>query len=530
MLDLARDLAISFNGEIYNFRELRVDLESRGYAFRTNSDTEVLLYLYAEYGAEMVHHIRGMFAFALWDGRKSGLLLARDHFGIKPLYIAQNSDGIKAASEVKALLELDDVDTAADPAGQVGFFLWGHVPEPFTLYRGIRGLPAGSTLWIDNSGQQQLVRYASLSRLLSADEEGEQKLSEGEIPAALRCALLDSVRDHLVSDVDVGVFLSAGLDSTCLTALASELRGQLKTITLGFEEYRGTANDETPLAEAVARHYGTTHTTIWVTRRDFQAELDRMIDRMDQPTIDGINSYFVARAAAESGLKVAISGLGGDELFGGYPSFRQIPKLVSVIGRIPAAAAMGRVVRSALAPMFGRVTSPKYAGLFEYGHEVAGAYLLRRGLFLPWELERFLDPDLLRDGLQELRVLEQLRETAEPIASRRLQVSALEASWYMRNQLLRDTDWASMSHSIEVRVPLVDWRLWQRVSKLIRSTESIDKAAMARTPRTPLPAALLTRPKTGFQIPTRVWMSEYTAPSGARGLRDWARYVYEAAA
>ena len=340
MVEQQRDLAIVFNGEIYNFRELKDALKRKGHTFRSESDTEVLLRLYEEFGPDMVHHIRGMFAFALWDGKKHGLLLARDHFGIKPLYIAQTPTGIMAASEVKALLELEDIDKA-HAAGHVGFFLWGHVPEPFTLYRGIRSLPAGSTVWIDSRGMRNPTRYASVGELFEV-EDADLGMSRRNICEELRGALLESVRYHLVADVDVGVFLSSGLDSATLTALASELQGRLRTVTLGFEEYRGTTNDETPLAEAIARQYGTSHTTVWVRREDFAREFDRLVDRMDQPTIDGINTYFVAKAAAESGLKVAISGLGGDELFGGYPAFGRIPRLVSLVGKIPSANAVGR--------------------------------------------------------------------------------------------------------------------------------------------------------------------------------------------
>lgn len=530
MVDEMRHLAITFNGEIYNFRELRCQLEQKGYAFSTESDTEVLLLLYAEYGREMVRHLRGMFAFALWDGTKGGLLLARDHFGIKPLYIAESSTAIVAASEVKALLEMPGIDVSADAAGRVGFFIWGHVPEPFTLYRGIRALPAGSTLWINRDGAKSLHSYASVTQLFLDAEAEDDVISREELSSELQAALLESVRYHLVSDVEVGVFLSSGLDSTTLTALASEAQGRLRTVTLGFEEYKGTPNDETPLAEAVARQYGTSHTTLWITRADFQRELERLVTRMDQPTIDGINSYFIAKAAADCGLKVAISGLGGDELFGGYPSFRQLPRLVSTVGRIPGSRMLGRVVRQLWRPLLGKVTSPKYAGLLEYGGDFGGAYLLRRGLFMPWELDGFLDSSTVRGALGELGLLDALHRTTESVVTPRFRVSALEAGWYMRNQLLRDTDWASMSHSLEVRVPLVDWQLWRRVARLARAMPNLGKAHMAATPRLPLPTEVLARPKTGFQVPTREWMTGRPTIANARGLRGWAHYVSEVVA
>ena len=344
-------LVISFNGEIYNYRELRARLEGKGYRFRTGSDTEVLLHLYADKGEAMVRELRGMFAFALWDERRKGLLLARDHFGIKPLYYADNGRTIRVASEVKALLAGGSVDTAPDPIAHRAFFVWGHVPEPRTMYRGIRSLPAGSTMWIDRDGVRAPRGYAEVAEMLAESDAGRVSMDEGERAARLRVAMLDSVKHHLVADVEVGVFLSAGIDSTVLAALAAEAGGRLRTVTLGFAEYRGTSHDETPVAEAVAKQLGAEHSTIWVTRADFKGALEHLLERMDQPSIDGVNSYFVTRAAKEAGLKVALSGLGGDELFGGYADFVDIPRMAALVGRVPGRDSVGKPIRKALAPL-----------------------------------------------------------------------------------------------------------------------------------------------------------------------------------
>ena len=519
-------VALSFNGEIYNYEALRAELVQRGHTFRSHSDTEVLLHLYAEKGEDFVDDLRGMFAFALWDSTRGGLLLGRDPYGIKPLYIADNGREIRVASQVKALLASGGVDTSPEPAGHVGFFLWGHIPEPYTLYRGIRALPAGSTLWVDGTGARRERRFATIPEALRS---AEQRAADGG-EFALREALLDSMRHHLVADVDVGVFLSSGLDSTTLAALAAEAGGSLRTVTLGFAEYRGTPDDEVPLAEAVARHYGAQHETVWIDRTDFSASLDHLMASMDQPTLDGVNSYFVSRAATQAGLKVALSGLGGDELFGGYPSFTEIPRLVAVAGRVPMARAVGRGVRVATAPMLRRFTSPKYAGLLEYGSDYAGAYFLRRGLFMPWELPGMLDPDLVREGWAELQMRDRLNATISGIDTQRFKITALESAWYMRNQLLRDTDWASMAHSLEVRVPLVDWTLLQNVAPLLAARPDIGKQDMALTPSQPLPDAVLNRAKTGFTVPVRQWLLDgRDEPADAeRGLRGWAKHVYRA--
>ncbi|HEV7705224.1 MAG TPA: asparagine synthase (glutamine-hydrolyzing), partial [Gemmatimonadaceae bacterium] len=350
-------LVISFNGEIYNYRELRARLESKGYRFRTGTDTEALLHLYADKGEAMMLELRGMFAFALWDERRKGLFLARDHFGIKPLYYADDGRTIRVASEVKALLAGGSIDTTPDTIAHSAFFVWGHVPEPRTMYRGIRSLPAGSTMWIDRDGARVPRVYADLAEMLARSDAERVTMDEHERAERLRAAMLDSVKHHLVADVDVGVFLSAGIDSTVLAALAAEAGGRLRTVTLGFAEYRGTSHDETPVAEAVAKQLGAEHSTIWVTRADFKGALEHLLERMDQPSIDGVNSYFVTRAAKEAGLKVAISGLGGDELFGGYADFLDIPRIAAIVGRIPARDSLGRTIRKALAPLLAPFAS-----------------------------------------------------------------------------------------------------------------------------------------------------------------------------
>jgi len=513
---------ISYNGEIYNFKELRQELKAAGARFRTSSDTEVLLHLYQRYGRGMTTRLRGMFAFAIWDESRRGMLLARDGFGIKPLYYRDDGKTFSAASQVKALLA--GVKAAGcprpdfDAAGHAGFFLFGSVPEPHTLYKDIRALPAGSTLWIDARGPGQPETFFDVSSALATASDTKIDLAE---------ALRDSVSHHFVSDVPVGVFLSSGLDSATLVGLSSELQGEgLETLTLGFEEYKGTANDEVPLAETIAAAYGTRQHTVRVAGKDFAADLDDLLDAMDQPSIDGVNTYFVAKAAAAKGLKVAISGLGGDELFGGYDSFSQIPALVGGLGRVPGIGSIGRLFRALSAPLGGTVLSPKAPGLFEYASNFGDAYLLRRALFMPWELAGLMDGDMAREGLATLNARHRLDACQASLKAPKAKVAALEMVWYMRNQLLRDADWAGMAHGLEIRVPLVDVELLSALGGAIAHGHGPTKQAMAATPAKPLPEEVLRRPKSGFFVPVRDWM-EGSGPK-ERGLRGWAKKVYQA--
>jgi asparagine synthase (glutamine-hydrolysing) len=312
------EIVVTFNGEIYNHQALRRELEARGCRFNSRSDTEVLIHAYRVLGPDMVKTLRGMFAFALWDARRQELMLARDPYGIKPLYYADDGHTFCFASSVKALTEVGGVSRDPDPAGVVGFYLFGSVPEPFTTHRAVHSVPAGSVLVVGADNARQPECYFSIADAYSDAEAEHRPMAEEEIQERFRAALFDSVRHHLVADVPVGAFLSAGVDSGALVALMREADQQeIRTVTIVFEEFAGTNADEAPLAEQVAQRYGTRHTRRRVDAAEFRSDLPAIMAAMDQPSIDGINTWFVSKAARELGLKVAVSGIGGDELLGG---------------------------------------------------------------------------------------------------------------------------------------------------------------------------------------------------------------------
>ena len=518
-------LHITFNGEIYNYLALRRELEAKGYCFRSQSDTEVLLHLYADRGAEMVHALRGMYAFAVWDALEQRLFLARDPLGIKPLYYADDGSALRFASQVKALLAGGAVDTAPEPAGSVGFLIWGTVPEPFTLYRGVLALPAGTYLELRRHAVPVLHNYFNVRDELLRAQDGPPPDSPKR--EALAEALRDSVAHHLVSDVPIGVFLSAGVDSAVVAALAAEAAPSApRAFTLGFEEFRGSDNDEVPLARNIAAHLGAPHETAFVSRKDFQQEIHALLSSMDQPSIDGVNTYFVSRAAARGGMKVALSGLGGDELLGGYSSFKDVPRLVRWLGFAGRCPALGRMARNMIAPLLGTGISPKYAGLAEYAGTYGGAYLLRRALFAPWETSELLDKATVQAGLARLDTRARLADTIRGVREPRARVAALEFGWYLRNQLLRDADWAGMAHSLEIRVPLVDSELFRALAPFLARPGPPDKQDAVASLRRPLPEEVVRRPKTGFVTPVRDWIEDKSRSGPrARGLRGWALRV-----
>lgn len=525
-------LSIVFNGEIYNYLELKRDLEYQGVQFRTSSDTEVLLHLYEQDGPAMVRKLRGMFAFALWDRLKGGLLLARDLYGIKPLYTSNDGWTFRFASQVKALLAGGKVSREPDAAGIVGFHIFGSVPEPFTLYRGIRALPAGHWQWVDELGPREPEPYDSIANILA--QATLHQVDTGSFPKRLREGALESVRAHLLADVEVGVFLSAGIDSGAILGLMKDAGAERpRAITLAFDEYRGTKEDESPLAGRVAAHYGSRHIIRPVSEAEFRSDLPAIFEAMDQPSIDGINTWFVAKAAREVGLKVALSGLGGDELLAGYPSFVDVPRWRRRYGWLAWMPGLGAALRAVVGLAMPKVPTraPKALYILDHAGSWEGSYLLRRGLFLPGELATKIDPDLLSAGLRRLKVEERLRNYMRPDpGSNTGRVCALESNHYMRNQLLRDADWAGMAHGIEIRTPFVDRELLHRVAPCIsRLNPGEGKIALANAPSKSLPIEVVERGKTGFTVPTGAWLRDQQGdterPNKGAASRHWSQVV-----
>ncbi len=522
---------VTFNGEIYNYPLLRRELEADGVQFRSSSDTEVLLVLYARDGAAMTTKLRGMYAFAIWDTLAQQLFLARDPYGIKPLYMSDDGWTFRFASQVKALIAGGHISRSPEPAGIVGFHIWGSVPEPFTLYRDIRALPAGHSIVIDRAGPHPARAFASVT---SAFAEGEFEAPQDAI-AQFRNALRESVAAHLMADVPIGLFLSAGVDSSALLALMTDAGAKNPLcITLAFEEFRGTAEDETPIAAEVAQHYGARHFVRTVTEMEFRNDLLQIFDAMDQPSIDGINTWFVAKAAREAGLKVAISGLGGDEILAGYSTFHDIPRWVRTLqipSRVPL---LGKLLRKVGSGLQIERMPKKLPGLVEYGGSYPGAYLLRRGLFLPYELYQFLPHDIVVTGLKRLDVLNGVKQALTPAPKSALsRVGALESGLYLRNQLLRDADWAGMAHSTEIRTPFVDFTLLREAAAMVPTLNlhGEGKRILSQTPARALPAVITNRAKTGFNVPTGRWVADMHAVQRSNkgsASRIWSSEVYSA--
>lgn len=499
---------IVFNGEIYNFRELREQAQRDGLQFQTQSDTEVVLELFAREGESVLAKLRGMFALAIWDRHTQRIFLARDPYGIKPLYVARAGAGWLFASQVKALLASGLVSSEPDPIGQAGFWMLGSVPEPRTWFRDISLLPAGHYMWITADGIQPSRSYWDIADAWrDARPDG---VNDQDARRVTSDALRASIRAHLVSDVPVGVFLSGGIDSGSLAALMSEAGvAGLKGVTIAFDEFSGTHDDEVPVAHDLARRYGIDHHVRRVGREEFERDLPQILDAMDQPSVDGINSWYASKAVSELGLKVVISGVGGDELFQGYSSFSELPPLVRrwrAASKLPGVRAAANLAMDLKARRTG---NPRWRLLPELANTMHGAWFLRRGVASPVELPALMGPELARQVCATLDPVGCVQAMTGAVpADPRLALGQIESMTYLRNQLLRDSDWASMAHSVELRTPLVDAWLLRDLQPVLGAMHRFEsKRLLAMAPELPLDEAVIERRKTGFGTPVSAWLT-----------------------
>jgi asparagine synthase (glutamine-hydrolysing) len=516
MNDPATGNWIVYNGEVYNFREVRSKLEREGLYFRSNSDTEVILKAYAHWGERCLSEFRGMFAFAIWDAHRHRLFVARDPMGIKPLYYYKSDRYFVFSSEVRTLLGTGLAPRTIDSAGLVTYLTFGSLYDPNTLVKGVKSLPPGCYLtW--GQGELSQMRYWDPvdSELVESSHQScdAGSKSRGKLEDELAEMLDESVRMQLVSDVPVGVFLSGGIDSSSLVGILSRNKIRPSTFSIVFRE---TDYSEAEYSRAIAQQFHTDHHEITVSQSDFFTAIPPALRAMDLPTIDGINTHFVAERTRAAGVKVALSGLGGDEMFGGYSSFRTVPRMerfAQAWERAPKA------IRDPLANVFAALApsndqNRKLVALGRGGKEIVHPYFLSRMLFTPAQQSELL-PNIGSDAF--LRAKEPLTESLsharslDPIN----RVSYLEMRCYMLNTLLRDSDFMSMAHGLEVRVPLIDDQLARRILALPGSWKldtGVPKPLLVKALHGQLPDTIVHRPKRGFTLPFEHWLRSDLRP------------------
>jgi asparagine synthase (glutamine-hydrolysing) len=530
-------LAVVFNGEIYNHLELRRELESSGHRFRTRSDTEVIVHAYEAWGEKCVQRFRGMFAFALVEmpqgagGPATHVFLARDPLGIKPLYFALVEGALLFASEVRSLLASERVTTELSEAAISSYLLFGSVGEPLTIVDGIVSVPPGHSLAVPSRipvRPAEPVSYWDLDRLAASAAHLAHGLSDrASPPVKVRSLLESAVRSHLMADVPVGVFLSSGLDSTALAALASRVQGGIHTFTVAFPDLEFS---EAETARRTAECLGTQHRELTISSHEMLARLDEAVASFDQPSMDGINTYFVSWAASQAGLKVALSGLGSDELFGGYSSFQLTPsvaRLAAMSGFVPRP--LRRLAAGVLDGFCAFGTSPdasrKAMASWLDPASLPDPYFFTRSLFTPQTVASCLGRDF--GSWHSLAWWAWFSNASRQGSSldRFTRVSWLELRSYLLNTLLRDTDAMSMAHSLEVRVPFLDLTLVEYLLSLPESDKCIPrrpKALLIDALRDVLPEEIVAQPKRTFTFPWDNWLRGALGEQVAKGLADWS--------
>jgi asparagine synthase (glutamine-hydrolysing) len=538
MVDAESGCTISFNGEIYNFKELRRELESLGESFKSSSDTEVILKAYKRWGLAVVPRLRGIFALAIWDPRSRSVHLVRDQLGVKPLYWTVVKDGplgpetLLFASELRALLASGVVKRRLDPSGVASYLAQGFVVGPVTMVEGVNLLPAATTLTIEPGAGAHDPNLHTLRTYWTLPSSAARRTTEAE----LREELARTVNMQLVADVPLGVFLSGGIDSSTVAALASEnAPDAVHTFTIGFDE---AGLDESAYAARVAEAIGSRHTNVTLREQHFLEHLPQALDAIDQPTFDGINTYYVSRAAREAGMTVALAGTGGDELFGGYPTFVEIPKIFRATSWMPrivggamggASHVVGGVFWNVMGAAPPQTRWGKVADIAHAGHDLVGVYQVSYALFTR-ETQARLASTAIR-AAQATQEYGLPAETARAWRARiagseiRHSISLLELSGFLGERLLRDTDAASMAASLEVRVPLLDHVLCETVAGIDatrRFSPPMKKQLLRDAGLARLDPALFDRPKSGFVLPIAEWARRRLQPEMERVLHDAA--------
>jgi asparagine synthase (glutamine-hydrolysing) len=515
MYDGDRDIVLSFNGEIYNYLQLKDQLVDKGYIFKTNSDTEVIIYAFKHWGRKCFAKLNGMFAIALFDNRSQALYLARDHAGIKPLYVYQNDSSLYFASEIRAFKELPN-KWKEDESWKVYFLCLGYVPHPYTTLMNVFSLEKGTCL-IVNTKDLSSEKY-----VFYKDEFGADINDYLEAKTLIAQSLQRAVAATMIADAPIGIFLSGGLDSAIIALLAAKINpNDLRTVSVTFDEI---LYNEGAFQKIVSNELKGIHDTKLIRSCDLYSQLDDIFEAMDQPTADGINTYFLCKQASASGLKAVLSGLGADELFGGYPSFNLMAKLnplnttfLSLLSYLPL--------------------QDKYQKLsYANKNNELSAYLMSRAYFAPKQIATILGANLTQ-------VNRLLKDMVRPINSKNLSsgnmATLFESNLYMQGQLLKDTDMMSMWHGIEVRVPYLDnqfIKLVHTISSELKFGNKEPKYLLSQSFKAMLPKPIANRKKQGFTLPFEAWLRSpeifFRYPTVGKAINkefsegrlNWSRY------
>ena len=502
LVSICERYVVIFNGEIYNYKYLRNLLLDKDISFKTESDTEILSWLYHFFKNDMLPLLRGMFSFVIWDRKEKELFIARDPYGIKPLYFSKTDNGFLVSSQVKSIIATGLIRKDLDSSSIAYYKMLGSIPEPKTLYKNIETIEAGSFVKITNLSNVQKENWSNISEYWLA--EGKDKNLKRSLKEASEI-LRKSINAHLISDAPVAIFLSAGIDSSVLAGVISETNKNIVAITIKYEDQFENLYDESILASEVAKKIGLQHYVRVITKEEFFNDMETILRDMDQPSIDGVNTWYASKAASEIGAKVAISGVGADELFWGYSFFDWLPKTVKIWSLLTKIKLFKNVLR--LPFSFINLNNRMHYA-YKWMQKIESAWWLKRSIAAPQNC--FLKNSQRNNITKDFDPASFLKDRVPKLSSNyKMALSQIESVMYLRNQLLKDADWAGMAHGVEIRTPFVDSKLLSEVSILLPALVKVKKKnILFEALNVDLPNSVYTKPKTGFSIPLNNWLKE----------------------
>lgn len=508
MISLCSRYIIIFNGAIYNYKNLREYLLKKNINLKTESDTEVILELYALEGTNMIDKLQGMFAFVIWDKIKKEAFAARDPYGIKPVYIGTGKDGLILSSQVKTLLLTKFINKDTDLHSKFSYYKLGYVLEPRTWYKNIKALKPGNFILIKNGKLVTEKEWYDLGRNWEIADKSKKLKLQNNYKDIIKKALIASVKRHLISDVPIGIFLSSGIDSTLIAAIASEnSKKKITAITVSFDEFNNSEQNETVQAGKIAKKFGINHYIYKVSRDDFNKDFPKIIEAMDQPSIDGINIWYASKAAKKLKLKVVFSGVGGDELFYGYDHFKSIPILYNCL----KFAKKFKILKILINVFFNILKNVKrdnrWKYLMKFSNSIFELWLIKRTIMSDIEIiKKYRNLDSVLNIFYNEAININKKYTYK---NHKINLSQIESMYYLKNQLLKDSDWASMYHGVELRTPFVDATLLEDL-KEVMAKYSFDKnkISIISSFKSILPKNVKFDRKIGFQTPIQKWLKK----------------------
>ena len=518
-LSYDKKISLIFNGEIYNFKDLKKILIQKNYIFASNTDTEVILHSYLEWGINFIDKLRGMFSIAIWDENLKKLFLIRDQFGIKPLYYSADSNFFCFSSSIKSLINSKLVSNKRSSKSLTNYLLWGNTKDPDTIYDKIKSVEKGTYVVVDQNNNFFIKRYSDLIENIQ-NIEGYNFSNKDEAKSYLKEIIHETVNYHLNSDANLGLALSSGLDSNLiLDNIKPEFNEKIKTLTVDFN-IDGSIKDEIEIAKKFSLEKKIFDKVVNLDQLNIKQELKYFFNEMDTPSNDGFNTYILSKLAKDNNVKVLLTGIGADEIFMGYPSFNRAKKYLNIL-KLISKFNYKKMPKKTIAYFIKKFNfNPKNSEIFDI-KSLLDLFLLSRRLFLDDEVKEILyeyQQDIDNNRLPPLAVHQDFYklETNQ-------QLMYLEIEHYLCPKLLKDSDWASMANSVELRTPFVDWEFFKKYLKLFKSNVTVDKKFIYETFKKSLPKELENRKKSGFGIPHNYLLKEMGHKTYSKnGLKDWS--------